>query len=155
MVTTANIGTPEPLCNMMASMVLGDIQDGKTVCDPACGSGRMLLAAARLNRHARFYGADLDNTCCKLSLLNMMLNSLTGEIAHMNTLSNEFYTGYKCCSTVVGSHHIPYYIEFTDAQQSYIWLQDLKADKDKSVFTTPFEPIKSSQPINGVQGSLF
>jgi hypothetical protein len=90
-----------------------------------------------------------------MSLINMMLNSLIGEIAHMNTLSNEFYTGYKCCTTIVGTHHIPYYIEFTDAKQSYIWLHDLKVKKGKSAFTTPFEPVRGSQPINGVQGRLF
>jgi hypothetical protein len=85
----------------------------------------------------------------------MVLNSLHGEIAYMNTLSNQFFIGYKVCTTLVGTHHIPYHIEFTDAEQSYMLLHDLKADKVKSSFTTPFEPVKATQPINGVQGSLF
>jgi type I restriction-modification system DNA methylase subunit len=78
--------TPTPICDMLATMSVGDnSRPGQTVADCACGSGRMLLAAAKINRHLQLYGADLDNTCCKMALLNMMLNSLTGEITHMNS----------------------------------------------------------------------
>ena len=56
----------------------------------ASDSIRMLLAVAKLDRSSLLNGADLDITCCKIALLNMLLNSLTGEIVHMNTLSNEF-----------------------------------------------------------------
>ena len=39
--------SPEPVCDMMANLTIGDtLEDGQTVSDPACGSGRMLLAAA-------------------------------------------------------------------------------------------------------------
>ena len=96
----------------------------------------------------------LDITCCKMTLVNMLLNSLQGEIAHMNTLSNDFYKGYKVSTTLVNGYHMPYYIEFTEPELSYIWLRPVK-DQTKSAFTTPFEPVKASQPINGVQGSLF
>ena len=76
---------------MISEMILDcNLADGQTVIDPTCGSGRMLLAAAKRNRHALFYGADLDVTCCKMTLINMLFNSLTGEITHMNSLSNEF-----------------------------------------------------------------
>ncbi|MBE9584026.1 SAM-dependent DNA methyltransferase [Mucilaginibacter sp. JRF] len=144
--------TPEPICDMMSAITIGALEDGQTVCDPACGSGRMLLAAAKLNRHAKFYGADLDITCCKMALVNMLLNSLTGEIAHMNTLSNEFYTGYKVNTTLVAGYHQPYFMEFSKPENSYIWLKPLKA---KEAFDKPFVPVKSSVVINGVQGSLF
>ena len=111
--------TPTPLCDMMAAMNIGDSsRPGQTVCDPACGSSRMLLAAAKINRHMCFYGADIDITCCKMSLVNMMLNSLTGEIAYMNTLSNGFYTGYKTNTVLVDGYHVPYFIEFTNAMKA-------------------------------------
>ena len=61
----------------------------------------MLLAAAKMNRLASFYSADLDNTCCKMTLLYMLLHSLSGEVAYMNTLSNEFYAGYKLDTTIL------------------------------------------------------
>jgi len=96
----------------------------------------------------------LDITCCKMTLVNMLLNSLQGEIAHMNTLSNDFYKGYKVSTTLVNGYHMPYYIEFTEPELSYIWLKPVK-QQVKPIFTTPFEPVKASQPINGVQGSLF
>jgi tRNA G37 N-methylase Trm5 len=148
--------SPMPICEMISTMSIGEtLEDNKTVCDPACGSGRMLLAAAKLNRHALLYGADLDITCCKMALLNMLLNSLQGEIAHMNTLSNEFYTGYKVSTTLVEGYHMPYYIEFTNSELSYIWLRPTQSVKPKPAFTTSFEPVRATQPINGVQGSLF
>jgi tRNA G37 N-methylase Trm5 len=148
--------TPEHLCDMLSVMTIGeDLEDGQTTLDPACGSGRMLLAATKHNRHALFYGADLDKTCCKMALLNMMLNSLTGEIAHMHSLSNEFFTGYRTATVVVNGYHIPYYIEFSEPVLSQIWLHPLKGNNSKSAFDNSFEPEKALLPINGVQGKLF
>jgi len=148
--------TPTPLCEMIAIMNLGDdIEASQRVLDCACGSGRMLLAAGKINRLLHLYGADLDMTCCKMALLNMLFNSLTGEIAHMNSLSNEFYRGFKVCTTLVDTHYIPYYIEFLEAEHSYIWLHDLKGDKAKSAFDTSFEPVRAAAVIKGVQGTLF
>ncbi|MBD1364433.1 SAM-dependent DNA methyltransferase [Mucilaginibacter sp. ZT4R22] len=148
--------TPTPICDMLAAFNIdSNSKPAQSVCDPACGSGRMLLAAAKLNRHMHFYGADLDSTCCKMALVNMMLNSLTGEIAHMNTLSNDFYTGYRTATTIINGYNMPFYTEFTDPDLSYICLHDLKGNKAKSTFNTPFAPVRALQPINGVQGSLF
>ncbi|RZK27018.1 MAG: SAM-dependent DNA methyltransferase [Flavobacterium sp.] len=144
--------TPEPICDMIAAMQVGDnSQPKQTVLDPACGSGRMLLSAAKLNRHMRFYGADLDNTCCKMALLNMLLNSLTGEIACMDSLSNEFHVGYKLHTTLVDGYHTPYYVEFTDSELSNICLKALKVEP---VFDTAYEPVSIKSGI-GIQGSLF
>lgn len=146
--------TPEPICDMMAAMSVGSPTDGQTVADCACGSGRMLLSAAKINRHLKLYGADLDITCCKMALLNMLFNSLQGEIAHMNSLSNDFYRGYKVQTTLIDGYHMPYYIEFTDPEQSYIWLKPVN-EQAKPKFDKPFAPVSAIQPINGVQGSLF
>ena len=90
-----------------------------------------------------------------MALLNMLLNSLKGEIAHMNTLSSDFYIGYKVSTTIVDGCHIPYYVEFTEPELSYIWLRSTQIVKPKSAFTTPFEPVSASQPMNGIQVSLF
>lgn len=148
--------TPEHMCDMMAIMSLGEESKPlRTVCDPACGPGRMLIAAAKINRHMLFYGSDLDITCCKMALLNMLLNSLKGEIAQMNMLSNEFYRGFKVDTVLVDGFHIPYYIEFTEPELSYIWLRPLKVEEVKPKFDTPFDPLRPIQPISGVQGSLF
>lgn len=56
-----------------------------TVCDPACGSGVMLIAAAaQCPRWAldfnlvRFWGMDIDQTCVRMAQVNMMLYGLNG-----------------------------------------------------------------------------
>ncbi len=148
--------SPEPICSMLAAMTMDNVSNSnEAISDPACGSGRMLLAAAKINRHNKFYGADLDITCCKMALINMLLNSLQGEVAQMNTLSNEFYKGFKVSTVLIDGYYMPYYTEFTDAALSYIWLKPFQGKAAKPKFDKPFEPVQVSQPINGVQGSLF
>jgi type I restriction-modification system DNA methylase subunit len=147
--------TPTPVTDFMAAIVATDeLQSDQTVVDPACGSGRMLLAAAKRNRHLRFYGADIDPLCCKMSLANMLLNSLTGEIAHMDTLSNNFYRGYKIGTILHDGYHYPYFREFTDPEESYIWLRPTSRSTGKGL-DSPFIPTKSPLVMQGVQGNLF
>jgi len=129
-------------------------KDGESICDPACGSGRMLLAAAKINRHLRFYGADIDPLCSKIALANMLLNSLTGEIAHMDSLANAFYRGYKTGTVLKDGYHHPYYREFTNPEESYMWLRPTDKSAPKG-FDTPFEPTKSPLMSSGIQGNLF
>ncbi|HAN37655.1 MAG TPA: hypothetical protein DCQ29_02030, partial [Chitinophagaceae bacterium] len=86
--------TPQCICDMMAAMQ-GEMEDGQSVCDCACGSGRMLLAAAKRNRNLRFYGSDLDITCVKMTAINLAMNSLKGEVAWMNTITMEHYGSFK------------------------------------------------------------
>jgi hypothetical protein len=146
--------TPEPVARLMAACsVMGETRPGETVLDPACGSGRMLLAAAKANRHLRFYGADVDPLCCRMALVNMLLNSLTGEIAHMNSLSNEFYVGYRTGTVLRDGYHYPYYLEFTDPEESRIWLRPGVRSSPQG-FATPFDP-PASGPVSGIQGTLF
>jgi len=147
--------TPEPIASFMASIVATDeLRPGQCVVDPACGSGRMLLAAAKRNRSLRFYGADIDPLCSKMALVNMLLNSLTGEIAHMNSLSNEFYRGYKTGTILKDGYHHPWYREFTNSEESYIWLHP-PVKSTTTGFATPFVPTKSPLMSAGVQGNLF
>jgi len=87
--------TPQPICDMMAQMTMGtDTKPGMSVCDCACGSGRTLLAAAKINRNMIFVGSDIDLTCVKMAVVNLAYNSLIGEVAWMNTLSLEHYASF-------------------------------------------------------------
>jgi len=147
--------TPTPVASLMALLLsIEGMQPGQTVYDPACGSGRMLLLAAKINRHLRFYGADIDELCCKIAVSNMLLHSLTGEIAHMDTLANSFYRGYKIGTILKEGYHYPYYVEFANPVESYIWLQPSAKSKGKG-FDTQFEPTRSPLMSQGVQGDLF
>lgn len=87
--------TPQPICDMMAQMQCPEIENGKSVCDPACGSGRTLLAMAKINRDVWLYGSDIDLLCVKMTVLNLALNNLRGEIVHGNPLSLEVYCTFK------------------------------------------------------------
>lgn len=91
------IFTPQPIADFMAMSICGspDNFENKSICDPCCGSGRMLFAAKKINPNNHFYGADLDETCCKMTTINLFLNGVKGEIAHMNSLSMEFYKAFK------------------------------------------------------------
>jgi type I restriction-modification system DNA methylase subunit len=88
--------TPEHVCDFMAAITMDtETTKDQTIMDPACGSGRMLLSAAKISRHNYFYGADIDNRCCKMAAINLCLNGLTGEIAWMNSLSVEHWGAYS------------------------------------------------------------
>ena len=60
--TMVNTGHLSNVCDMMSIMSAYTFEDGQKVLDPACGSGRMLLSAAKCNRFALFYVANLDAT---------------------------------------------------------------------------------------------
>ena len=61
--------TPMDVCAVMVRMQLedDDCRD-KTVCDPALGTGRMLLAAS--NHSYRLHGMDINGTVIKACLVN-------------------------------------------------------------------------------------
>ena len=71
----------------------------RTVCDPACGSGRMLLAVAEINPHWEFYGQDVDLRCVRLCGLNLAFRNLYGYVIWGNSLRLEkkliYRTGFN------------------------------------------------------------
>lgn len=79
--------TPENLVEFMAK-IAGT--DRKNVADPACGSGRLLLAAAKENPGAELFGADLDPRCAKMTALNLWMFGFCGEVWQGDTLSMNF-----------------------------------------------------------------
>lgn len=81
--------TPPSICSLMTSLISPE----STTYDPCCGSGRFFLEAAKENRNIIFYGADVSDICCKMTLINMCLNGLKCHISWMNSLSLEVF-GY-------------------------------------------------------------
>jgi hypothetical protein len=139
--------TPEPICEMMAR-VQGDIPDGAKIQDCAVGSGRTLLAAAKINRCALFFGADVDRNCCLMCLINLCLNGLMGEVAWMNSLSNQFYGAWRIELHPV--YRTPYIRQITE-------------DECYQLLRLPVNPKKETEPlpvvvfnkVEAVQGTLF
>ncbi len=88
--------TPAEVCEVMARITMGEDPRGTSLADPCCGSGRQLLAGYV---HGRKFlklvvGADLDPICAKMCALNFWLHGITGEVACMNSLSQEWYHAY-------------------------------------------------------------
>lgn len=119
--------TPQPICDMMVQLMSPD-GFKKRVADPACGSGRMLMAVAKINRVALFYGADDDMNCARMAVINLCLNSMFGEIAWMNSLTNQFYSAWEIFPSVKGIPCIRSIME----KESYIHLK-LPESKNETI----------------------
>lgn len=96
------IFTPIHISDFMAVITGCDtLRRGQSVYDPTCGSGRMLLSAVKastkenpLNRPF-CYGSDIDLNCVKMTTINLLMNSIPGEVAWMDTLKLEHWRSYK------------------------------------------------------------
>ena len=91
--------TPESITRLMAQLQTADVEvepDRRpTVCDPCCGSGRMLLAVAEQNRHWEFIGQDVDLRCVRMTAINLALRNLYGYVIHGNSLGLEKHLVYR------------------------------------------------------------
>ena len=80
--------TPPHICDLMADLAMPvNNNDGEKVADCACGSGRFFLAAAKKNRNIKAFAADISQTCCYMTLINLCLNNIEGEVSWMDSLS--------------------------------------------------------------------
>lgn len=119
--------TPGNISAMMSEMMLSDMdtdKEGLKICDPSCGSGIMILKAARMfgdRRHLqRFTGIDLDRICCKMCIVNMALNTIPGEVFHANSLSLEHYGAYSLVLDRLGGRWITYIVKWPSEHISAI-----------------------------------
>lgn len=150
--------TPQHLCDLKAIMLMGNIEDGQSVCDPAVGSGRCLLSAAKIARKAgkqlKYYSSDIDITCCKMTVLNMLMNSMPGEVAHMNTLTMEHWKSWKI--TLIPTFNgppLPMYIELPAGHSQMI--VKFKATFEELNQPKPLPEFKKPPFGNSSQISLF
>lgn len=117
--------TPQSVCDLIAQMMTPK-GFGKRIADPACGSGRMLMSMAKINRFSLFFGADNNPNCAKMSVINLCLNSMFGEIAWMDSITNKFYSGWEIFPSIKG---IPCIREIPE-RKSYIMLKLPSAKED-------------------------
>lgn len=102
--------TPDTITEFMAAIAISDdTPAGTTVCDPSCGSGRTLLSAAKHNRLMKFYAADIDINCCKMTAINMLMNSMEGEVAWMDSLRMEHWKSWHIRRVPFAGKYLPYY----------------------------------------------
>jgi hypothetical protein len=84
--------TPQPVADMMAKMTDRPVTPQNRpglVNDPACGSGRQLLAFAKhVTTDCIVVEQDIDETCCMMTAINLGLNGLCGYVICGNSLSS-------------------------------------------------------------------
>ena len=113
--------TPGNVSMMMSEMIIGDIDTervGQKIGDPTCGSGIMILKAAKKfgekRNLQRFIGADLDRMCCKMCIVNMALNTIPGEVYHTNSLTLEYYGAWSLVLDRLGGKWITFIVKWAD-----------------------------------------
>jgi type I restriction enzyme M protein len=92
--------TPAPICDMMTRITLGNYNmhihhvKMKTVNDPACGSGRMLLAFNSWAPGNYLIGQDVDPICTKMTAINMAYHGIFGQAINGDSLMMTYKFGY-------------------------------------------------------------
>ncbi|MCB6981165.1 MULTISPECIES: N-6 DNA methylase [Bacteroidales] len=105
--------TPIHVADLMACMGGNRLKPKQSVCDSCCGSGRMLLSAvkkcAEENDGGRLfcYGSDIDLICVKMTVVNLMMNSVPGEVAWMNTLTMQHWRSYHIDLQLIAGVWLP------------------------------------------------
>lgn len=120
---TQQFFTPWNICMFMAKSSFETVehpeeQEPIRILEPACGSGRMLLAASQVSgKHHHFYGVDIDATCVKMTALNLFLNGLFhSEVACCNFLMpDDFRFSYRLSFLPLGIFRIE------EKEQSPLW----------------------------------
>ncbi|MGP8217484.1 MAG: N-6 DNA methylase [Bacteroidia bacterium] len=129
--------SPQHICDFMSQITIDKNTIGKTIHDPACGSGRMLLAAAKVSRDNYFTGGDIDARCVKVCAINLCLNGLQGEVAHQNSLTTEHWGGYSIKHLQHLHLRVPVIIKLPP-NEGVIYNNRLqKADKDRPPVQQP------------------
>lgn len=94
--------TPYNICKMMSEMIIGNAaaEIGRrgyvSICDPACGAGATLIAAANtlhrqredFQHHVLFVGQDIDRVAAQMCYIQLSLLGCAGYICVGNTLTN-------------------------------------------------------------------
>lgn len=71
--------TPQEVSEILARIVMQGQKNIKTIYDPACGSGSLLLKVAKLSpnkEELKFYGQEINPTTYNLCRINMFLHNI-------------------------------------------------------------------------------
>ncbi|NFG01139.1 type I restriction-modification system subunit M [Clostridium sporogenes] len=90
--------TPQQVSKILAKLVTLGKKDLKSVYDPACGSGSLLLRVSKEANVRKFYGQELTSTTYNLARMNMLLHDVSYErfdIRNDDTLENPQHIDMK------------------------------------------------------------
>ncbi len=69
--------TPQQVSTTLAKIVTLDKSSLKSVYDPTCGSGSLLLRIGKEAKVARYYGQEFNSTTYNLARMNMLLHGIS------------------------------------------------------------------------------
>lgn len=100
---TGQFFTPKHIARFMAQIN----KPYGIINDPTCGSGIMLVEACKtmtseVLNEALFVGQDIDNTCFKMTALNMLFFNLNSFVIWADTLKMEYYEAFQTKRTPIG-----------------------------------------------------
>jgi type I restriction-modification system DNA methylase subunit len=97
--------TPKTVCDLMAMMTMGDMEklpadQPINICEPACGSGAMILSIGQacppeMRRRLRVTAIDINRTACDMAFLNTTLWGIPTRVIHGNTISGEYWAAWS------------------------------------------------------------
>ena len=150
--------SPWPICMFMAKCTEESLDETQRdrplrILDPACGSGRMLLAGNKVNGPTHeYYGVDIDETCVKMTALNLFLNGLFhSEVMCADALvPGDFRVSYRTSFLPFGIFRIQ------DKEQSMLWhiLQNSWPEKKVKEQKEPPE-FSETKVVAGNQLTIF
>ena len=146
--------TPPELCNLSARIngpanPEAEVSRGLRVNDPACGSGRQLMAFNAVCPGNYLYGEDLDPLCAQMAVVNFCLHGMSGQVSRMDTLKIEWYWGWECS---------PLACRPIEREQSYTWrMWHTAQGEPRPITPAPAEPTPKppATPQAGTQLRLF
>ena len=146
--------TPWPICTFMAKCSFDEAQNASPdkplkILEPACGSGRMLLACKKeRGTFHEYYAVDIDATCVKMTAINLFLSGMFyAEVMCANPLIPEsFNFSYKISFVPFGVFRV------TEKTESRLWniLKSLDEERqDKKTKPKEWEPLKKDDAFKG------
>jgi hypothetical protein len=115
--------TPWPICTFMAKSTFEVTPEERQnqplrILEPACGSGRMLMAMLKVaGPYHEYYAVDLDVTCVKMTVVNLFLSGLfRSEVLCGNfLLPEDFRVSYRTSFLPFGIFRVK------EKEQSRLW----------------------------------
>src|SRR5690606_34159642 len=74
--SAGELSTPQEVSTILAKIVTLGKDKIRSVYDPTCGSGSLLLRVAKETKVADFYGQELNPTTYNLARMNMILHNV-------------------------------------------------------------------------------
>lgn len=90
--------TPQEVSQILAQIVSSGKKELKSVYDPTCGSGSLLLRISRYAKVDRFFGQEMNNTTYNLARMNMILHDVhysDFDIKQEDTLEHPQHSEYR------------------------------------------------------------